>query len=142
MTKLTLHRKHNNLLGIAKVCGNLGQFMLEQDDLSSAEQLITESYNNAVEGNDETSLQYSCMNMGILREAQDNHQRAIVFYRYALSFCQSIEKFVQESCIHHLEICFTKLGMHSQVEAMKAARPARHRRETSGSCRAPPRRRR
>jgi hypothetical protein len=100
--------------------------MLEQNDVALAESLITESYNNAVEGNDETSLQYSCMNMGILREAQGNPQRAIVFYRYALGFCQSIEKFVEESCISHLQGCFEKLGMHEQVAAMKSARPGRH----------------
>lgn len=61
-----LHSKHNNVQGIAQVSGNLGQLYLADNQVEDAATLIKESYEIAKKSENEISIQYAAMNMGVL----------------------------------------------------------------------------
>ncbi|KAI8616546.1 hypothetical protein BC830DRAFT_1117607 [Chytriomyces sp. MP71] len=100
---LTLHRQCDNVEGIAQVSGNIGQLLLLQGKVDEAEQMMTDSFNLVRQkGNNPVALQYACLNMGLLCEAQMKFNEAATWYLYVLQRFRVVVKFVQKLVLQRL----------------------------------------
>ncbi|KAL2911198.1 hypothetical protein HK105_209349 [Polyrhizophydium stewartii] len=109
---LRLHRKNDNVEGIAQVSGNLGQLYLSVDRVSEAAQLLDDSYTVCRERGNEISLQYAMMNMGILAEHVGHLDEAIAWYSYVLQHFKTVVYFVQRFCYEHLIRIYESEGVN------------------------------
>ncbi|KAJ3013460.1 UNVERIFIED_CONTAM: hypothetical protein HDU68_000694 [Siphonaria sp. JEL0065] len=100
---LALHLKTDNIEGIALVSGNLGQLYLAQNKLDKAEAKIEDALSRVLERNDNAiAIQYACLNMGLLCEAQKNFGEAVNWYLYVLTRFKAVVKDIQRNAVQQL----------------------------------------
>ncbi|KAJ3120123.1 hypothetical protein HK098_004867 [Nowakowskiella sp. JEL0407] len=97
-----IFRKHDDVEGIAHVCGNYGQMLMDEGDLVRAQVLIDDAF-DFVKGRSNKhrgsiALQYAMMNKGILCSAQGKKKEAIAWFLYVLQKFEVGVAYVQEIC--------------------------------------------
>ncbi|RUS28659.1 hypothetical protein BC938DRAFT_481627 [Jimgerdemannia flammicorona] len=77
---LDLHRKNDNVEGIAQVSGNLGQLYMDTGRATEAAGLITDAYETVKKMGNQVSIQYAAMNMGLLADRNGKPEEAVAWY--------------------------------------------------------------
>jgi tetratricopeptide (TPR) repeat protein/Mg-chelatase subunit ChlD len=96
------HRKEDDSTGIARVSGNMAQLYIQQNKLDIAEQLLTDTYGILIEKDDNMSMQYTTMNLGILYDARGNGEEANKWYKQTVEGFERIDIYVQTYCLERL----------------------------------------
>ncbi|RUS26595.1 hypothetical protein BC938DRAFT_470548 [Jimgerdemannia flammicorona] len=103
---LDLHRKNDNVEGIAQVSGNLGQLYMDTGRDTEAASLISDAYETVKKRGNHVSIQYAAMNMGLLADRNGRPEEAVAWYTYVLQRYDTIVAYVQRFCVEEvIRIC-------------------------------------
>ncbi|KAI9348280.1 hypothetical protein DFJ73DRAFT_777345 [Zopfochytrium polystomum] len=131
---LDLHRSVDNVEGIAQTSGNLGQLLLDANDIPAATELLRDAYDlvrssaarNADGKPDPIAMQYACMNMGYLADRSGRPAEAVTWYTYVLQRFDVVVSFVQRTCAAEIiRICEETDPANGGVNRPELARAVR-----------------
>jgi uncharacterized protein with von Willebrand factor type A (vWA) domain len=103
---LNLHKEANNQVGIAQVCGNIGQMYLDLNKIHHAQEYIDDVYENIAMTNDDEAKQYAEMNKAILAKHMNNINESVYFFVHLLTSRQNVNRNIYRTCVYYLlQIC-------------------------------------
>lgn len=117
---IALNKECDNNVGIAKVSGNLGQLYIKKKNLIEAEKILYEAYNIIQEKNDNRSLQYMTLNIGILKYHEKKYSEALEWLNYTLNNFDKLEIYVQKNCLQYLSKTYKKINNNDMVNKINS----------------------
>jgi Mg-chelatase subunit ChlD len=109
---LKIHKEAQNEIGIARVCGNIGQLYITTNNLETAEEYIKSGWETVEKCNISEARQYGALNMGILAKHKNDDLVAIEWFVYILTNNQILINNVKKACISNLIELYQKTGQN------------------------------
>jgi Mg-chelatase subunit ChlD/predicted negative regulator of RcsB-dependent stress response len=110
-----MSREADNLLGISKISGNLGQLYIKWNRLDEARTAIDTGYEIVMRKHDMESIQYAMLNKGLLEIAHKNYDMGGGWFRHILTTIKDIDIFVRNRCLEELRKIFEMYGKMDEV---------------------------
>jgi tetratricopeptide (TPR) repeat protein len=118
---LSLATEVENVIGISKISGNLGQLYLQigGEYIAQSEELFKRSLNISIEKQNDISTQYSKMNMGILEFHKKRYMEAGRWFSDIFENHKNIDYYVKEITLSKLEEILRLINKHEVADKIK-----------------------
>jgi uncharacterized protein YegL len=119
---LVLARETDNILGISKISGNLGQLYLQMNNIPEGERILLETYDNLLQKGDDVddiSIQYALMNIGLLYSFKQEYKKAGYFFTKILKTYKELDAYVKKISLYNVYFILKTLNYETEANKIK-----------------------